>query len=235
MRFVVLALAALLVAAAVAFAQDPRGPARSRRPTPTPAPTETPGPIVDTQPSVPPDFAAIDWHASRALGHPARARAPGPRRPAARSSARTSSPGTRSTTRSRTASGGAGAPTGSCAPCCRSSTTSGSSTTAPSASGSWTSRARTAGASARTSAGSGTRRTRTGSTPTSSIRARTTPSSAPVKPSQVDRELAQELVDRFVAAGAVKVFVGPHLNLKGPRKIVVPLIHHDDHLHVRIR
>ena len=57
----------------------------------------------------------------------------------------------------------------------------------------------------------------------------------PVKPSQVDRELAQELVDRFVAAGAVKVFVGPRLHLKGPRKIVVPLIHHDDHLHVRIR
>ena len=33
----------------------------------------------------------------------------------------------------------------------------------------------------------------------------------------------------------MKVFVGPRLNLKGPRKIVVPLIHHDDHLHVRIR
>ena len=26
---------------------------------------------MDTQPSVPPDFAAIDWHASRALGRPA--------------------------------------------------------------------------------------------------------------------------------------------------------------------
>ena len=56
-----------------------------------------------------------------------------------------------------------------------------------------------------------------------------------MKPSQVDRKLAQDLVDRFVAAGAVKVFVGPRLNLKGPRKIVVPLIYHDDHLHVRIR
>ncbi len=55
------------------------------------------------------------------------------------------------------------------------------------------------------------------------------------KPSLVDRKLAQDLVDRFVAAGAVKVFVGPHLNLKGPRNIVVPLIYHDDHLHVRIR
>src|SRR3954453_1529603 len=34
-----------------------------------------------------------------------------------------------------------------------------------------------------------------------------------VRPSQVDRKLAQELVDRFVAAGAQKVFVGPHLHL----------------------
>ena len=56
-----------------------------------------------------------------------------------------------------------------------------------------------------------------------------------IKPSQVDRELAQDLVDRFVAAGAVKVFVGPHLHLKGPKNVVVPLIYHDDHLHVRIR
>src|SRR6478752_6028521 len=55
------------------------------------------------------------------------------------------------------------------------------------------------------------------------------------KPSLVDRKLAQDLVDRFVAAGAVKVFVGPHLNLKGPKNVVVPLIYHDDHLHVRIR
>jgi murein endopeptidase len=55
------------------------------------------------------------------------------------------------------------------------------------------------------------------------------------KPSQVDRELAQELVDRFVRAGAVKVFVGPHLHLKGPKNVVVPLIYHDDHLHVRVR
>ena len=56
-----------------------------------------------------------------------------------------------------------------------------------------------------------------------------------MKPKEVDRKLAQDLVDRFVAAGAVKVFVGPHLNLKGPKNVVVPLIYHDDHLHVRIR
>ena len=57
----------------------------------------------------------------------------------------------------------------------------------------------------------------------------------PTKPAQVDRELAQDLVDRFVAAGATKVFVGPHLHLKGPKNVVVPLIYHDDHLHVRVR
>ncbi|WP_028061432.1 penicillin-insensitive murein endopeptidase [Candidatus Solirubrobacter pratensis] len=54
------------------------------------------------------------------------------------------------------------------------------------------------------------------------------------KPSQVDRALAQDLVDRFVAAGAQKIFVGPHLDLHGPRNVVVPLIYHDDHMHVRI-
>jgi murein endopeptidase len=58
--------------------------------------------------------------------------------------------------------------------------------------------------------------------------------SAAVRPAQVDRALAQDLVDRFRAAGAVKLFVGPHLHLHGPRGIVVPLVHHDDHVHVRI-
>jgi Penicillin-insensitive murein endopeptidase len=58
---------------------------------------------------------------------------------------------------------------------------------------------------------------------------------APRHPRQVDRALAQDLVDRFVAAGATYVFVGPSLGLGGPRRIVRPLVHHDDHLHVRIR
>jgi murein endopeptidase len=57
---------------------------------------------------------------------------------------------------------------------------------------------------------------------------------APLRPAQVDRALAQDLVDRFLAAGAVKLFVGPHLHLRGPRRIVVALAHHDDHVHVRI-
>jgi hypothetical protein len=56
----------------------------------------------------------------------------------------------------------------------------------------------------------------------------------PLRPGQVDRARAQDLVDRFVAAGAQHVFVGPSLDLRGPRDVVVDLVHHDDHLHVRI-
>jgi murein endopeptidase len=55
-----------------------------------------------------------------------------------------------------------------------------------------------------------------------------------VSASQVDRVLAQDLVNRFVAAGAQKVFVGPHVGLKGKRGVVSVLAYHDDHLHVRI-
>lgn len=54
------------------------------------------------------------------------------------------------------------------------------------------------------------------------------------RPDQVDRLLAQELVDRFVNFGAVKVFVGPHVHLSGRRNVVTPLVYHDDHLHVRL-
>ena len=57
----------------------------------------------------------------------------------------------------------------------------------------------------------------------------------PPTPDLVDEDLSQDLVDRFVAVGAEKVFVGPRLSLKGPRRIVVKLVHHDDHLHVRLR
>jgi murein endopeptidase len=58
---------------------------------------------------------------------------------------------------------------------------------------------------------------------------------SPRRPDQVDRAAAQELVRAFVRAGAVNVFVGPSLNLHGPAKIVSPLVHHDNHLHVRLR
>ena len=55
------------------------------------------------------------------------------------------------------------------------------------------------------------------------------------RPGQVDRAAAQELVDAFVREGAEYVFVGPSLGLRGPRKVVTVLAHHDDHLHVRLR
>ena len=58
---------------------------------------------------------------------------------------------------------------------------------------------------------------------------------APARVAQIDRRLAQELVDRFVRAGAQYVFVGPRTGLRGPRKVVMTLVNHDDHLHVRIR
>jgi murein endopeptidase len=54
------------------------------------------------------------------------------------------------------------------------------------------------------------------------------------RPDQVDRVLAQDLVDRFVNFGAIKVFVGPHVHLSGRRNVVTPLVYHDDHLHVRL-
>ena len=58
---------------------------------------------------------------------------------------------------------------------------------------------------------------------------------APERASEVDRALAQDLVTRFVRAGATNIFVGPRLGLRGPHRVVEPLRHHDNHLHVRIR
>ncbi len=57
---------------------------------------------------------------------------------------------------------------------------------------------------------------------------------APEKVRDVDRVLAQDLVDRFVAAGAQFAFVGEHVRLAGPPAIVQAIPHHDDHVHVRI-
>jgi murein endopeptidase len=57
---------------------------------------------------------------------------------------------------------------------------------------------------------------------------------APRDASQIDRRLSQELVDRFLEAGAVRIFVGPNTGLTGPPGAVVALTNHDNHLHVRI-
>jgi Penicillin-insensitive murein endopeptidase len=56
----------------------------------------------------------------------------------------------------------------------------------------------------------------------------------PRRASQVDRALAQDLVDRFVAAGATRVYVGPNVGLTGPAGIVRVIPNHDNHLHARI-
>ena len=58
---------------------------------------------------------------------------------------------------------------------------------------------------------------------------------APLRPGQIDRALAQDLVDRFVAAGAQYVFVGRRTGLRGPRRVVQAIPLHDNHLHVRLR
>jgi len=57
---------------------------------------------------------------------------------------------------------------------------------------------------------------------------------APDRAADVDRALAQDIVDRFVAAGARFAFVGRHVGLAGPPAVVQALPHHDDHVHVRI-
>ena len=57
----------------------------------------------------------------------------------------------------------------------------------------------------------------------------------PIRPGQVDRRLAQDLVDRFVRAGAQHVFVGTRVRLRGPRRVVTAIGNHNDHLHVRFR
>jgi murein endopeptidase len=57
---------------------------------------------------------------------------------------------------------------------------------------------------------------------------------APRDAGEIDRGLSQELVDRFLAAGAEVIFVGPNTGLRGPSERVQPLVHHDNHLHVRL-
>jgi murein endopeptidase len=57
---------------------------------------------------------------------------------------------------------------------------------------------------------------------------------APKSVEQIDLPLSQDLVDRFVRAGAEKIFVGPNTGLGGPPGVVVPLVNHDNHLHVRL-
>jgi len=57
--------------------------------------------------------------------------------------------------------------------------------------------------------------------------------SAPIAARQVDRRLAQHLLDGFVAAGARVVFVGFSTGLHGESGVVVPYPNHENHMHVR--
>jgi murein endopeptidase len=236
MRFVVLALAALLVAAAVAFAQ---APAPAPEPTPTPAPTvtpgETPAPTATAViPGVPPDFGAIEWRKSKALGSPAwKGRLKnGVLLPELGEDFFTWDPirdvipnrewrrwGTDRLIRKvlrvlhefRTEHDSAQRV------------------------GIMDISRPKGGRFGKEYGGLGHASHQNGLDIDILYPRKDGTETRPTRPSQVDRKLAQELVDRFVEAGAVKVFVGPRLDLKGPRKVVTPLIYHDDHLHVRIR
>ena len=57
---------------------------------------------------------------------------------------------------------------------------------------------------------------------------------APRDAGDIDPALSQELVDRFLAAGAALIFIGPNTGLRGPPGRVEPLANHDNHLHVRL-
>jgi hypothetical protein len=56
---------------------------------------------------------------------------------------------------------------------------------------------------------------------------------APHARDEIDRRLAQDLVDRFVAAGAQMIFVGYSTGLHGPAGVVIPYANHEYHMHVR--
>jgi hypothetical protein len=49
----------------------------------------------------------------------------------------------------------------------------------------------------------------------------------------IDHGLAQDLVDRFVAAGAKMVIVGTRTGLSGPAGVVTREARHNDHMHIR--
>jgi hypothetical protein len=55
----------------------------------------------------------------------------------------------------------------------------------------------------------------------------------PLSPDEIDHRLAQDLLDRFVAAGAQMIFVGFSSGLHGPADVVIPYPNHENHMHVR--
>lgn len=238
MRFVVLALAALLVAAAVALAQSP---APEPEPTPTPAPTTTPAPAespvpttAPAVPGVPPDFAAIDWRKSSALGKPAwkgRLRN-GVLLPELGEDFFTWDPIRDEIPNREWRRWGTDRLIRTVLRVLHEFRTEHDSAQRV---GIMDLSRPKGGRFGKEYGGLGHASHQNGLDVDILYPRKDGTETRPTKPSQVDRELAQELVDGFVEAGAVKVFVGPRLNLKGPKDVVTPLIYHDDHLHVRIR
>jgi Penicillin-insensitive murein endopeptidase len=56
---------------------------------------------------------------------------------------------------------------------------------------------------------------------------------APTMAGEVNHQLAQDLLERFVAAGAQMIFVGYSTGLHGPAGVVIPYPGHEYHMHVR--
>jgi murein endopeptidase len=240
MRYVVVALAALLLVVAVAFAQEP-----GSQPTPTPAePTSTPNipPPADTpvptetpvEPGVPPDFAAIQWHDSKALGRPYRKGRlkDGTLLPELGEDFFTWDPVHNEIPNREWRRWGTDRLIRTIITVIHAYRTERDSAQRV---GIMDLSRPHGGAFGRNFGGLGHASHQNGLDADILYPRKDGTETRAMKPGQVDRKLAQDLVDRFVAAGAVKVFVGPHLHLKGPKNVVVPLIYHDDHLHVRIR
>jgi murein endopeptidase len=236
MRFVVLALAALLVAGAVAFAQDPEpAPAPTPAPTTTPGPDETPVPTATpVEPGVPPDFTAIEWRKSKALGKPAwKGRLKdGVLLPELGEDFFTWDPIKDQIPNREWRRWGTDRLIRKVLRVLHEFRTEHDSAQRV---GIMDLSRPKGGRFGKEFGGLGHASHQNGLDIDILYPRKDGTETRPTKPSQVDRELAQELVDRFVEAGAVKVFVGPRLDLTGPRKVVTPLIYHDDHLHVRIR
>jgi hypothetical protein len=236
MRYVVLALAALLVVVAVAFAQDPAPPPKQPAPTTAPdipppvaTPTETP---VD--PGVPPDFTAIAWRNSKALGEPARRGRlrDGVQLPELGEDFFTWDPIDNEIPNRPWRRWGTDRLIRTIITVVHEYRTERDSAQRV---GIMDLSRPNGGSFGKNYGGLGHASHQNGLDADILYPRKDGTETRPMTPSQVDRKLAQDLVDRFVAAGATKVFVGPHLHLKGPQNVVVPLIYHDDHLHVRIR
>ena len=237
MRFVVLALAALLVAAAVALAQEqPPAPVPAPPPAPTAtvAPDETPAPTVTpVVPGVPPDFGAITWRASRALGRPAangRLR-DGVRLPELGEDFFTWDPVHNRIPNREWRRWGTDRLIRTVLTVLHEFRTDHDSAQRI---GVMDLSRPNGGRFGRNYGGLGHASHQNGLDVDILYPRADGLELHPRRPGQVDRRLAQDLVDRFVAAGATYVFTGPRLRLQGPRKVVVKLAHHDDHLHVRI-